>query len=198
MTEPMILRFGRGGPGKLTLRSDPDLADVCRAEFVGKEPGYEVDDRTIEIIYNSTCWFWGSSGESEAAITLSEKTPWRVEVQGGIGKGEFDLRRIDVDEIRVDGGIGKIELALGRPRGTVNIVMRGGLAKGLVVRPADVPVFLKIGGGAGLVVVDGQKFAGVGGGSEWATLGYDEAADRYEITVQGGCAKFIVEEESND
>lgn len=192
MTEPMVLRFARGGPGRLVLRSDPALADVCRTEFDGIEPSYTVKGRTIEIMYHNTWSLWGG-GAREAAITLSERTPWRIEVRGGIGKAEFDLSRIVLDGIHIEGGIGKLELALGEPRGAIDIVVRGGVGKVVVDRPAGVPVGVRLGGGAGKVVLDGQTFAGIGGGTNWQSPGYEAAADRFHVTVQGGCAKFVLE-----
>lgn len=195
MTEPMILRFGRGGPGKLTLRSDPDLVDVCRTEFIGDNPDCEVNGRTLEISYPQRWWwFGGSSGRREAAVTLSERTPWRIEVRGGLGKGTFDLSRIDLDRIQIDGGVGKAKLELGQPRGTVAIEIQGGMGHGHIERPAGVGVHVRISGGAGRVSLDGQSYHGVGGSTDWATSGYDEAADRYEITIRGGCGRLSVEE----
>lgn len=194
MTEPMVLTFARGGPGSLVVRSDPELADVCRTEFVGIEPSYTVKGRTIEVMYPSMWWFWGGGAAREAAITLSERTPWRVEVRGGVGRAEFDMSRVDLDGIVIEGGVGKLLLTLGQPRGDVGIVVRGGVGKVEVERPAGVPVHVRIGGGAGKVVLDGQTFAGVGGSTDWESPGYDTAADRFHITVKGGCAKFVMEE----
>lgn len=194
VTEPLILRFPRGGVGKLTIRSDPELADVCSAEFSGTEAWLQVDGRTIEACCDHSWWPFGRTGIREAAVTLSEKAPWRVEVRGGVGFGKFDLRGVDLAGIRLEGGVAKLSAELGQPRGTAEIIIRGGLALAELRRPAGVPARVRLHGGAGAVTLDSERFAGIGGDTNWESPGYAGAANRYDIIVQGGCAQFRLNE----
>lgn len=199
MTEPMVLRFSRGGPHRLILRSDPELADVCRTEFTGVEPACDVRGRTIDIEYGMgpRWWLFGGlgNGHRDAAVTLTEKAPWRLEVVGGTGLGKYDLRRVQLDSMRHDGGIGKLDLDLGQPRGTVPVAIHGGLGKANIERPRGVPVRIRIKGGAGRIKLDDQSWAGLGGGTDWSSPGYEEATDRFEITVNGGCGNLTLRED---
>jgi hypothetical protein len=95
------------------------------------------------------------------------------------------------DEAVVDGAW-RLELTLGRPRGSVPIHISNGAADTTIRRPADAATQLMVQNGATHLRLD-ERYAEVAiDEARWQTANYAAAADRYEITVVGGASSLSV------
>jgi hypothetical protein len=116
-----------------------------------------------------------SDGTSAITVTLNAAVTWRLDFAGGTERTVADLRGGRVAGTTVAAGSDIVDLALPRPRGTVQLLLSGGASQFLLSLPDGVPVRVIAAGGAGEVSLDGAAHTGVGGGSVFATPGW--AAD---------------------
>lgn len=197
------LVFLSGAP-RITVRGDPQLVGLYRADFVGPVPRMRVRGGVVTVSYPRFGWFdWrtqiaGQFVDASAHwqkdygdIALNTSVPWGIELRGGISTWSADLRAIQLQSIEVRGGASKIDLQLPAPVGRVPIEIKGGISDVSIVRPAGTATQLEVRGGIGDVTLDGQTLKGSGRLSV-ETTGAGSARDRYEIEVAGGAAKLEV------
>lgn len=86
----------------------------------------------------------------------------------------------------MEGGAGRLEVALPEPSGTVAVVVLGGASNVAIQRPTGVAARLRVEGGATHLRLDDKRIGAAGGDLDLKSRGYDAATDRYDITVAGG------------
>jgi hypothetical protein len=165
---------------EITLTSDPSLHKRYRARFEGQAP--RVDVRL------PPCARRGRGAE----IAVDPSVPWEVDVRGGVSRLSGDLTPVELGSLEIDGGVSKSALRLGRPTGRVVVRIRGGVSDLSIHRPADVPVRLRVRGGASRISLDEQRLGAAGGEVRLASLTDVGTADRYEIEIHGGASKLTV------
>jgi hypothetical protein len=121
-----------------------------------------------------------------ATLGLNTAIPWVVEIVGGVGRVEADLRSIDVTKFELMGGTETFQLELGTPRGEGVVRLTGGARTIRIERPSTVPVRLSLNGGTGEVVLDGTRLGGKGGTTKIESPGWERAKDRYKVEIVGG------------
>jgi hypothetical protein len=135
----------------------------------------------------------GVHGPSTVTVELSRAVTWHLRMVGGVTDEVLDLETGSIGGVELVGGATSIDLTLPRPTGTVPVRMSGGASRWAVRVPADVPVRVSVGSGAGSLSVDGASRGGTAAGTVVAPAGWDSAADRYAIDAQAGVATFTVE-----
>jgi hypothetical protein len=70
----------------------------------------------------------------------------------------------------------------------------GGASAVSVRRPAGVPARVRVAGGATNLTFDDERFGSLGGETRLASTGADDAAERYDVEVDGGASKLSVTE----
>jgi hypothetical protein len=78
------------------------------------------------------------------------------------------------------------------PIGAVPVAIGGGASQVTLRRPREVPIRLRVRGGASKLAFDEQSFGAIGGRTQLQSEGFREAGDRYEITIGGGASQFTV------
>jgi hypothetical protein len=68
----------------------------------------------------------------------------------------------------------------------------GGASRLTLDRPAGTALRLRVEGGANKVEIDRFRLGAVGGGAQWQTPDFDAAADRYDLTIEGGAGQLVV------
>ena len=86
-----------------------------------------------------------------------------------------------------------MNLALGRPSGTVRIALAGGTSHATITRPRDVPVALTVRGGAAHLSLDGRTRSASGTDLRTTSRTWASTPDRYDIEIGGGAAHLAVE-----
>jgi len=197
------LVFLSGAP-RMTVRGDPTLAELYRANFAGPVPRMRVRGGVVTVAYPHFAWLdWRAqvAGQTSAAsahwrkdggeIVLNANVPWSIELRGGVSQWSADLRALRLESFELRGGATKMELLLPRPKGVVPIRVTGGISRISIERPIGVACGLELRGGVSEVSVDGQKYKGAGRLSIQSPDAPD-AQDRYEIEVSGGATKMLV------
>jgi DNA-binding MarR family transcriptional regulator len=174
----------------LGVRTDAEMPDLYRATFPKRMPRIRVSGGTVSVSFPG---IWrGGSGRGE--IVLNGRIPWAIEIRGGASNMEVDLSGAPgVTGVFMSGGASRVELALARPVGTAPLRIRGGASRVTIRRPRALPVRVRVTGGLSKVSVDGESFAAFGRGAVLDTPGYESAADRYELVVEGGASRITVE-----
>jgi hypothetical protein len=179
------LVFTRGA-SHLTIRADRSMEDLYRARFDGKVPGIEVDGGTVSVRYRPT--FHPPKGE----ITLSGRIPWTIRARWGLTDVTADLEGLELSGLEVSGGTSRLELRLPAPRTTVPVSIGGGASDVEVIRPAGVPVRVRVGGGASNLTIDDLSLGSVGGKTDRRSPDYDSADERYDIRIGAGASRLTV------
>jgi DNA-binding MarR family transcriptional regulator len=181
----------RGGASEVVLRASDGLPELYRAKFEGAVPQVRLREGTVSIQYRGRPFDWR---KRRADLTLNASLPWTIEVNGGASQFSAYLDALDLAGFEMIGGVDKMGMSLGRPRGVVPIRISGGANRVQLERPAGVPVRLRVQGGMGKAELDGQKLGASGGETVLHSEGARSATDVFEIEVSGGMAGIRVTE----
>jgi DNA-binding MarR family transcriptional regulator len=184
----------RGGVSEVVLRAADDLPELYRAKFEGAVPQVRVREGTVSIQYRGRPFDWR---KRRVDLTLNASLPWHIEVNGGASQFSGYLDALDLGGFEITGGVDKLGLSLGRPRGIVPIRITGGANRVQVERPAGVPIRLRMHGGMGKAELDEQKLGGSGQETVLHSEGARSAKDVFEIEVTGGLAGIRVSESAS-
>ena len=177
----------RSGLSEVRLRPGGAPADLYRAAFEGATPQVRLRDGRVIVQYRGLPFDWR---KRKATIALNATIPWTIEIVGGVQRVEADLREIDLARLELTGGLERVQLQLGAPRGEVGIRLLGAATAVRLERPAAVPVRLTNVGGSAQTTLDGTRLGAQGGRSTAESPGWGEAKDRYDVEIVGG-AKTI-------
>ena len=175
--------FIRSGLSEVRLRSGAPAGELYRAEFQGATPQVRLRDGRVIVQYRGLPFDWR---KRKATFGLNTTIPWAIEIVGGVGRVEADLRSVDVSKFELTGGTETFQLELGTPPGETGVRIVGGARTIRLERPPAVPVRLSLNGGTGQVLLDGTSLGEKGGKATIASPGWDRAKDRYNVEVVGG------------
>jgi hypothetical protein len=187
------LVLSRGTPN-LAVSSDRTLDELARAHFDGLVPAVDVRDGMVAIRYPGGGIFgWPRHAfrAARADVALNPAVPWSLEFGEGVQRISADLRELDLTAVEVRGGLGRAELWLPRPSGTVSISFRSIGALHLH-RPPGTSLRVSIRGGISSLSLDGEELGGIGGGIRRETPGWAGAPDRYDVVVRGGVSHVAI------
>lgn len=179
------LMFARGA-AHLKIQVDDTMDDLYRARFEGKAPDVWADAGVVTVRYRSA--FRPPHGE----ITLSGRIPWTITARFGMSDIMADLEDADLKGFEISGGASQIEARLPEPKDAVPIRIGGGSSRIDLIRPAGVPVRVRVGAGASKLAIDDLDLGAIGGMSDWRSPDYDKARARYDIEIGAGASKVTV------
>jgi hypothetical protein len=174
------------GAAHLTIGVDASMEDLYRARFEGKVPDVRVDGGTVTVKYRPS--LHRTSGE----ITLSGRVPWAIKADMGMSDVVADLQELELMGLEISGGVSRLEVRLPRPKAAVQVRIGAGASTVELIRPAGVPVRVRIGGGASKLAIDDFHVGAAGGKTDWRSPDYDLAEGRYDIEVGAGASKVTV------
>jgi DNA-binding MarR family transcriptional regulator len=177
------------GAANVTLRGEA-LSEPYQAHFEPPEPHLQVQGGTVQVRYPRFSLF--QRRRSSGTILLSTAVEWQIEIRSGAYSCTFVLRELTLSALAVFGGAFRLELELGPPRGSVPIHIASGAVDVTIRRPADAATQLIVQSGAARLRLDERYAEVVIHGERWQTANYAAAADRYEITVEGGASSLSV------
>lgn len=190
------LRFTNGAY-RVVIRADLHLRGLYRARFEDRKPTVGVRGGVVTIRYHRipSCDWLDDRSERLAEVELSARLPWDVEVRGGASRLLADLRGLRLGSLSVEGGASRLEVVLPVPSGTVAVLILGGASNVAIHRPTGAAARLRMAGGATSVRFDDRHIGAAGGELDLRSRDYEDAADRYGITVTGGANNFSVHPE---
>jgi DNA-binding MarR family transcriptional regulator len=181
----------RAGASEITLRASHDLPELYRAKFEGAVPQVRVREGIVSIQYRGRPFDWR---KRRAEVTLNSSIPWSIDLNGGASRFNAHLATLDLAGFEIIGGVDKLGMSLGRPRGIVPIKITGGANRIEVQRPVGVPVRLRLLGASGKAELDEQKVGASTGPTILESAGAPAADALFEIEVVGGLAGIRVRE----
>jgi hypothetical protein len=179
------LMFTRGA-SHLTIGVDPSMDDLFRARFDGKVPEVGVDRGTVSVKYRPS--FHPPTGE----ITLSGRIPWTIRAHSGMSDVTAELEGLELKDLEISGGGSRLEIRLPRPATSIPVRIGGGASNVEIIRPAGVPVRVRIGSGASKLAIDDFSVGSAGGKTDWKSPDYDSTVERYDIEIGAGASQVTV------
>jgi hypothetical protein len=131
-------------------------------------------------------------GGGPVDVVLAERVRWDLRIAGGADRKRIDLAGGLVDGVALTGGAGRIELLLPRPRGTLAVRLSGGVGAFDVRTAGAVPVRVRMGSGAGRVVLGGESHTGVAAGALFTPDRWADAGDRVDLDAAAGVDQLTV------
>jgi AcrR family transcriptional regulator len=176
-----------GGASQLTVRADPELRELYAGHFEGRAPRIEAADGVVRI------GGLGHGRRHAGQLVLTAGIPWAVAVAGGARRLSMDLRAAHLRSLALNGGASDVTVQLGRPSGTVTIVVSGGASRMSLHRPPGSAIRVLVAGGVSRLVLDDLQFGAVGGETRWQTPDFAAAEDRYDVELRGGASRLTID-----
>jgi hypothetical protein len=178
------LVFTRGA-SRLTIGVDGTMDDLFRARFDRKVPEFRVDGGTVTVKYRA------GFHPPRGALTLSGRVPWAIDARWGMSEVVADLEALDLRHLEISGGASSVEIRLPRPSTCVHVRVGGGASNVELVRPAGVPVRVRVGAGTSKLTIDDVAIED-GMKTDRKSPGYDVAEQRYDIEIGAGASQVRV------
>jgi hypothetical protein len=106
----------------------------------------------------------------------------------------IDMSGGKLDRLDLTAGATRIEVTLPQPEGTLKVRMTGGVNQFLVHTVGPVAVRVRVGAGAGKVVLGGRTHRGVPPGALLTPPGWAKSPDRVDLDVSAGTGSLTVDE----
>ncbi len=184
-----------GGAGRVELRADASVEELYRASYEPSSPDVtlETDRVTVRYALHRLLGRLSTSSDTTSRFALSTRQPWDIAAPDGLTTLDADLSAGRILGLRVGHGAGTVKIRLGRPVGTVPVVIGGGSTEVIIFRPAGILVRVSTQGDVARVVVDaGRAIGPLSGSTSVEPPGFALSNDRYDISVTGGCANLLV------
>jgi hypothetical protein len=187
------LRMGAGD-----LRVTDGAAKLLRADFAYNVRSWKPEVRysrsgkegvlTIEqpgknhtATIGSTKYSWD--------LQLNKRVPVNLAVHFGAGQARLDLGSLQLRDVEVDMGVGRLDLDLrGAPRHSYNVAIHGGIGEATVHLSADAAIYAEAHGGIGGIKVRGLQHED----GHWVSPSYDRAENKVRIDINGGIGQINV------
>jgi hypothetical protein len=135
----------------------------------------------------------GSGTGGEIQVVLSTAVRWQLRFSGYADQQQIDLSGGQVSSVEMVAGMHKADLQLPKPSGTVPVKITGAVDQLALRSPADNPVRVKVGGGAGSVVAGTRKLQDLSPGSTLTPKDWKQHTDRYDVTAASAIGSLNVE-----
>lgn len=185
-----IVNF-KHGAGRMKLTADHDAACLLSGTFSGGvTQRISRDGDTVKVELKTPSEIWDHLSEIkprglEWNVSLNGNIPVTLQYEGGAGEAQMDLSGNRLIELDLQTGASPTHVILPLPRGTLRFVIHSGAAPVHVRVPPGACVSIRGAPGLGLLETDTSRFPDRGFGILQSD-GYAEAADRIEVTIEGG------------
>lgn len=187
---------GLGGTHGTLLRASTPGGAPVRPELRETTAGTTVRSGEKEPAADAVLTLASGTGHGgggyTVTVTLNAAVTWRIVVAGGTERTAADLRGGRIAGLAFTAGSDIIDVTLPRPSGTVPVLLAGGASRLTLRLPPGAPVKVTAGGGAGTVAVNGTAYAGVAGGSVFASPGWAATSARFDVVATAGAASISV------
>jgi len=131
------------------------------------------------------------STKNEWRLRLSNQIPTDFSLQCGAGENKLNLGELDLRDVQVQIGAGRVELDLrGRqPKHDYSVSIHGGVGEAVVHLPSDTGVVATASGGLGEVEVNGLEKQG----GEWRSGSAGKGKSTIHLDVHGGIGKITID-----
>lgn len=182
------------GAARVSIHAGAAADDLYQARFDGTPPVIDVRGGTVTIQYRRFSFDWR---KRTGDIALNPTIPWQIELLGGASKVDADLHELPLQSVQLTGGAIDIAITLPEPRGTVPVHITGGVNRILITRPPGVAAQARMNGGFQKLTFDGKDCDVASGDSRQATRDYPTATNRYDVTIEGGASRVVIDTASS-
>lgn len=184
------------GAANITVRGDSSLGSnlyQARINYSGTKPTVRLDrsNHDLSISQSGTFGFF-QNRRFMLDLQINPKVLWRIFANSGAATDTFNLAGVNVESMELNTGASRHDITLGEPTGTVPISLNGGALTVNIHRAQRTAISVEVSGGAISLDADGNRHRGVGNQS-WHSDGYDEAANRYQIEINGGASTVTID-----
>ncbi len=123
-------------------------------------------------------------------VRLSRAVPLSIVLDGGASSSVLDLSRLQLKELRVQGGVGRVDVTFPAEGQNMSARVAGGAGELVLRFPESLEGRIVIGGGLGSLDL-GPRFRSLGNNT-YETAGYGMAANRVEVRIEGGIGSMRV------
>jgi predicted membrane protein len=144
---------------------------------------------TLRTGQDSFSWPFGAWGNERLwALRLNADVPLRLEANVGMGEVDLDLTGCTLDDLRVDAGIGRVEVIL-PAEGDFRADLGGAIGEMVVVVPADLEARIEVDTG-----ITGRQIDDVfrRDGDVYTSAGYAGADRRVDLRVSQAIGNLVI------
>lgn len=150
-------------------------------------------------------------------LALSRNVPYSLRLKGGVGESDIDLTHLTVSKLKLETGVGKVDLTLPIQEQSIDVDINGGVGKTDINIPAGVSAQIDVRGGIGELNVTISPSSGVrveansglgdvrlpkdfehikgmgnfiGANGVWESKNFATAQDQVVIDYKGGIGSF--------
>lgn len=127
-----------------------------------------------------------SPGAGPVELVLTDRVRWDLSIGGNADRRRIDLAGGRFRAVSLRDGASHVDLALPRPDGTLTVTLTGGAGRMDVRTAGAEPVRVRVGSGAGQVVLSGRTHSGVAAGALFTPERWDAAGNRIDLDAAAG------------
>ncbi len=174
-----------------------DLLYQAHVDYPGTDnpPAISLDQETGKLEIRESSSFsnfspfrWFGPNRRHVQVTLTDRIPWAIQIDGGAANERLDLRHLQLSKLQVSGGANRLDVQVAAPKGTVLIDVSGGASSVTLRAPAQSEWRVAISGGVSAVTINGSSSGNLGGDFQQQSPGYTSAANRFDIEISGGAS----------
>lgn len=126
-------------------------------------------------------------------MRLSAAVAWTIELDGGATDETVDMRGGRLVLVDLAAGATRVTIDVPAQHGSQTIHEVGGASELTIGVPTSVVTSVQVNGGAGSLVLGGITHTGIGGQQTFTQPGYETAAQRLQVVLQGGVSSVLVQ-----
>jgi len=153
----------------------PGLKPEVRYSTAGGTGDLRVSEPSLHAHLGNNTYDWD--------LRFSDVVPLDLHVNFGAGEAHLDLGSLDLRSVRLDMGVGQLEMDLrGNPKHDYDVKISGGVGEATVRLPANVGIDARASGGIGDITVRGLRKQG----GHWLNDAFNEPGVKIHVDVEGG------------
>ena len=117
-------------------------------------------------------------------VRLNDELPIDLEIKMGAAKGNLNFRNINLKQLRIEAGVGKIDVDLtGNRTADLNVDIHGGVGQAVIRLPKNIGVSVRAKGGIGAVTTAGMTKQG---DDYYVNESFGHSAHTINVEINGG------------
>jgi hypothetical protein len=178
------------GAGEIAVRAGAGENKLLDGQFTD-DVEYQLRDRRLKIYSRPDWWgWWGWRGGHRWEARLTREIPLKLRFQVGACQSDLDLSELKVTDLALETGASDTRIHMPRAAGLTRASVKAGAASVRINVPEGVAARVKATVAIGSFHVDERRFPRSGGG--YASPDYDTAANKLDLTVEGGIGEIRV------
>jgi hypothetical protein len=116
-------------------------------------------------------------------VKLNDEVPIDLQIKMGAAKGNLNFRNVNLKQLRIEAGVGKIDLDLtGNREADLNVDIHGGVGQAVIRLPKNIGVSVRAKGGIGAITTAGLTKQG----DDYVNESFGHSAHTIHVEINGG------------